>query len=98
MITVVNKRQYEGQGIYIGRPSILGNPFKVSEYGRGNCIEPYRQWLRQEWVKGGKVRQELIRLAELSKREDLVLVCWCKPLACHGDVIKDAVEKIAKIP
>jgi len=24
--------------------------------------------------------------------EDVYLVCWCKPLACHGDVIKRMVE------
>jgi len=31
MISIVNKRVYRGKGVYIGRPSLLGNPFKVSE-------------------------------------------------------------------
>jgi len=45
----------------------------------------------------GVVKEELIRLAELSKEGDLTLICWCTPLPCHGDVIKDALEKIAEV-
>ena len=97
MIKIVNKKVYEGEGYYIGRPSVLGNPYRVS-MGREKCIELYREWLRREWVKGGDVKNELLRLVELSKEGDLVLICWCKPLACHGDVLKDAIEKIARIP
>ena len=28
MIRIVNRRTYRGEGIYIGRPSLLGNPYK----------------------------------------------------------------------
>ena len=98
MIKVVNKRVYKGEGVYIGRPGILGNEFRVETWGREKCIELYLGWLRKEWKINGVVKAELLRLVELSKKGDLVLVCWCKPLACHGDVIKDAVEKIARAP
>ena len=97
MIKIVNKKVYAGEGVYIGRPSVLGNPFKIGVHGdREQVIEKYRVWLRGEWKKDGKVKQELIRLAKLSKEGDLILICWCYPKACHGDVLKDAIEKITK--
>ena len=98
MIKVVNKKFYKGRGEYIGRPSVLGNPFKiVPGEGREEMIEKYRIWLWEEIKKKGKVYRELMRLAELAKIGDLILICWCKPLACHGDVIKSAIEWINKI-
>ena len=33
MITVVNKRYHLGGGVYLGRPSLLGNPFRIGEHG-----------------------------------------------------------------
>jgi hypothetical protein len=37
MITIENKKTYRGEGIYIGRPSLLGNPFEIGVHGeRGN--------------------------------------------------------------
>ncbi len=112
MIEIVNKKVYAGEGVYIGRPSVLGNPFKIGTDGsRERVIEKYRAWLRRLYKLGrwqSKNRptgmgacqpellyQEIIRLAELSKRQDIVLICWCHPEACHGDVLKDAIEKVA---
>ena len=31
MVKVENKRTYKGDGVYIGRPSVLGNPFPVEQ-------------------------------------------------------------------
>ncbi len=31
MIRVENKRTYRGAGVYIGRPSLLGNPFEMNK-------------------------------------------------------------------
>lgn len=45
-IHVVNKRTFKGEGIYVGRPSILGNPFKMKdEADRERVIQEYRTWL-----------------------------------------------------
>ena len=36
--------------------------------------------------------QELRRLRDLALRpEGVVLLCWCAPKACHGDVIASAL-------
>jgi hypothetical protein len=110
MIAVVNVKQSRPDGmIYIGRTmpgfagSVLGNPHGVGycrlcrrQHTREEALEAYRAWLRAEWCKNGDVRAELERLADLSETQDLVLACWCKPLSCHGDVVKEAVEGIRK--
>lgn len=99
MITIVNKRvsyKIKGQAIYIGRPSILGNPFTVMDYGHGNAITVFRKWLWKQMQSDTEQLRELKRLAELHKNgHDLTLVCWCKPKPCHGDVVKSAIEYLA---
>ena len=95
MIHVGNIKNVDtGEGIYRG-VSILGNPFTAKKYGRDKCIALYREWLQNEWKNDGKVKEELLRLAKLYKKEDeLNLVCYCAPLACHGDVIAEAIQAI----
>jgi hypothetical protein len=78
--------------IYIGRAnprrglaaSPFANPFTIGKDGdRSQVIEKYRQHLAD--------RPELIDLAakELTGKH---VSCWCKPEACHGDVIEEAVR------
>jgi hypothetical protein len=46
-------------------------------------------------IRGGKSEawNELKEMVKFHKRtENLILVCWCKPKACHGDVIQKAIE------
>ena len=106
MIAVVNRHSYHGKGIYIGRGTIFGNKASHSKYNgvevlcnsREEAIEWYLEWLREQWKNDGEVKKALLNLATKHKNgEDIVLICSCKPLPCHGDVIKDAVEKIAQI-
>lgn len=70
--------------VYIGRPSKWGNPFISGVDGtRSEVIEKYRQHLYSS--------PELMdSLHELVGKD---LVCWCKPKACHGDVILWAVQE-----
>lgn len=79
--------------VYIGRPSVWGNPFShkagtLAKYRVATVAEAivrYREWLLNQ-----------PRLVEGAKRElkGKVLGCWCKtkknPEApCHGDVLAD---------
>ncbi|MGH9845841.1 MAG: DUF4326 domain-containing protein [Blastocatellia bacterium] len=96
MIRIENKKHYRGEGVYIGRPSPLGNPFKIGEHGtRDEVISTYRGWLWRQINLRGDVYRELQRLAGIAKQGDLVLICWCKErgrdVGCHGDVLKSAV-------
>jgi Domain of unknown function (DUF4326) len=97
MIRIENKKTYQGEGIYIGRPSLLGNPFRIGEDGtREEIIERYRGWLWRQINLRGEAYRELKRIAELAKHGDVTLICWCKrpdrQVACHGDVLRRAVE------
>jgi hypothetical protein len=97
MITIENKMTYRGDGIYIGRPSLLGNPFRIGEDGtRDEVIQLYRAWLWSQINLRGKVYRELERLASIARQGDLTLICWCKDrdrdVSCHGDLVKRAIE------
>lgn len=68
--------------VYIGRPSVWGNPFKLprgaTEIERLACINRFREYLR--------TRPDLIARARAELRGK-VLGCFCHPKACHGDVL-----------
>lgn len=86
--------------VYIGRGnsqilhSPLANPFKISATcSRDESIAQYETWLFQAiGSRNEQVIKELNRLYFLAKTGDLELVCYCKPLACHGDVIKRVLD------
>lgn len=93
MIHVVNRKNYRGASVYVGRPGVLGNPFVIGRDGdRAEVIEQYRRWLWNELQRGaGQVWEEMQRLSKLAEAADLVLSCWCHPLPCHGEVIRAAI-------
>ena len=77
-IHVVSKRTFKGDGIYVGRPSVLGNPFKMqSEADREKVIREYRVWLWERIKERGKVFAELVRIKKLTEQGDVHLVCFC---------------------
>jgi hypothetical protein len=107
-ITVINHRtapleRFAVPRIYIGRgrDSILGNPFShlsgtLAEYHvdtREEAIRAYEKWLdAQLLVKNGPVFHEIERLRQLVKTTEIELMCFCAPLACHGDVIRERLQ------
>jgi Domain of unknown function (DUF4326) len=95
MITVGNK-QHGARGIYVGRPSALGNPFAMQgEATRPQVIRDYEEWLAEQLLDPkSPASREIHRLADLARKQDLCLVCWCAPKACHGDIIKRTIEAI----
>lgn len=86
MVMVVNKYK-EDYDIYIGRGSLWGNPYVIGVDGdRDQVIEKFRQLLWRN-LKSGKVTKDMLLSLKNKK-----LGCFCKPLACHGDVIVSAVN------
>jgi Domain of unknown function (DUF4326) len=64
--------------IYVGRPSMWGNPFKEGRDGtREEVIARYERWLKDQPAL----------LAELPELHGKVLGCWCAPKPCHADVL-----------
>lgn len=90
-MTVLNKHKLPGNGtppnaVYIGRPSKWGNPFAISPtHSRAYVITQFEQWL--------KTKPELMAAAKRElKGKDLV--CFCAPLACHGDVLQRIANEV----
>ena len=80
MCRVLNKHRHgvPAAAVYIGRGSKWGNPFRIGRDGdRAAVIAQHAGWLREQ--------HDLLRaLDELRGRD---LVCFCAPLACHGDLL-----------
>jgi len=103
MITVVNKKTYKGNGVYIGRPSMLGNPYthlnnSIAPYKvntHKDSIVKFREYFEKEIKRDGSgVKAAFEMLVKRAKRgEDITFICWCKPNDCHGDIIKELIEK-----
>jgi hypothetical protein len=106
MCRVVNFKQYGSIEVlgetfgdrwtYIGRASRLAglprsplaNPFRVGDFG-GRCgatLPFYRRWLWAQIQAGDPAVIEALRAIDDSS----VLVCWCSPGPCHGEVVKAA--------
>lgn len=76
-------RATDAHDVYIGRPSKWGNPFAIGRDGtREQVIEKYRGW----------VMSQPHLMGALSQLKGKRLGCWCAPLACHGDVLKELAE------
>jgi len=81
---VVNMHK-EKHDVYIGRGSIWGNPFILNKDGdRETVIKKYEKYIRQS-------PDLLIHLHELKGKR---LGCFCKPKACHGDVLIKLIKEM----
>ncbi len=86
---VVHVRR-EPYDIYIGRAgqiqatdSLFANPFRIGRDGsRQAVIEKYRQYAKSNTAI----------LVALEGLRGKTLGCWCKPEACHGDVLVELLE------
>ena len=88
--------------VYIGRrasnlaESALCNPFALNSHTRTDSLDNYKRYFagHAKYPWADSIILELKRLlALLKKYGKLTLFCWCKPLACHGDIIKEYLEK-----
>lgn len=91
-IQIRNKKNYKGSGFYVGRPTPLGNPFKISDtLTREESIKKYRDWLRRKVIEDN---QNIVRSLDelfsfLVNNQNITLICWCSPEYCHAEVIRD---------
>ena len=69
----------EPYDVFIGRPSKWSNPYRVGRDGtRQQVIERYRTYLYESGL-----------IADIGELRGKTLGCWCKPKACHGDVLAE---------
>lgn len=87
--------------VYIGRPTIFGNPWSHKKENharftvatRKEAIENYRLWLNGlafTDVLQDK-RKEILKL--LPELKGKVLGCWCAPKTCHGDILSEMANR-----
>lgn len=93
--TVVNIRHYKAtHDVYVGRGhgSIWGNPYShmpdtLADFRvktREESIAKYEEWIQTQ--------PDLLH--QLWKLKGKVLGCWCKPAACHGDVLAKMADSL----
>ncbi|MCK9434456.1 MAG: DUF4326 domain-containing protein [Candidatus Cloacimonetes bacterium] len=88
--------------VYIGRPSIWGNPWSF----KGGTIADFIVDTREEsivnyekWLKGtdftdifqDQRKQILKRLPSIKGK---ILGCWCYPRKCHGDILVKMADSL----
>lgn len=85
--TVIHVRDQQPGDVYIGRvgkgaDGYFGNPFRLQRgEPRGTTLARYRQYFERRVQEDAEFKQRVLALR--GKR----LACFCKPHACHGDVI-----------
>jgi hypothetical protein len=78
--------------VYVGRPTLWGNPYKVTSFSlkikgmdRENAIRMYEGWLSQ------KLEADPHFLDPLKGKD---LACWCRlDSPCHADILLEFLEK-----
>lgn len=89
---VVNIRQ-EDYDVYIGRAGrgmdgYFGNPFKIEPgMKRGGTLEKYREYFNNRLQTDPDFHRRINGL------RGKTLGCFCKPYPCHGDIIKEYLDR-----
>ena len=105
MIRVLNRHKDRSSSgaIYVGRGTPFGNPFKPGHPGvptRAVAVGMFSAHLDKVMSSGPENEDPLkAAMVDLLQRykdgEEIQLVCSCKPLACHADVIAEWIEEHA---
>ncbi|HEX7467135.1 MAG TPA: DUF4326 domain-containing protein [Methanobacterium sp.] len=101
MIKIKKQSKYNGPGEYIGRynyyyklkASPLENPFTgpVNHKSNLRLVEKFRKLL-ESLPEDSPQWKEIRRLQKIyEEKGELILICWCDPLPCHGEIIKSAI-------
>lgn len=88
---VVNKQTTDEFDVYIGRGTPWGNPFAIA-HGEGpdrfEVIEKYREYFYKKINEDSSFHKGILSM------KGLRLACFCKPAACHGDVIAEYLDNL----
>jgi len=91
MIILNKHHKSTDNAIYIGRGSVLGNPFVIGVHGsRTEVIAMYDNYIHDQILLGNSSIVEYIKTLESNSR----LLCYCCPNQCHGKVIEKYWKKL----
>lgn len=94
----------EANNYYIGRPSPLSNPFShngvrtvfktLTFKTRDEAIEAYEKYFDEMYGKDEEFTKAFDEIYQHYKNgENIYLQCFCKPKACHGDIIANKLQR-----
>jgi hypothetical protein len=92
--TIVVNIRFSGYDEYIGRAGkgkdgYFGNPFPLIQgQPRGSTLVAYKAYFDERINSDPEFKRRVLELK--GKR----LGCFCKPAACHGDVIADYLNNL----
>lgn len=90
---LVKKAVAEGTYVYVGRGqgSRWGNPFTFKQGTIAEFVVPKDEVLTryEEWLK-----QQPQLMESLHELRGKTLGCWCKPNACHGDILARLADEV----
>jgi hypothetical protein len=93
VINIKHKKDTKNE-VYIGRGSPFGNPVVIGKMcpicntvhkDRGSTLDCYKIWL-SEALNDCNFKEQVKDLYGKT------LVCFCKPLPCHGDILAYTAE------
>ena len=94
-IELLNIKDYsEDDFIFIGRPSIFGNPYSHKEKSQAKYITETRDESIEMYRKHLDENPHIIDslLKELQESNTNKIGCFCVPKKCHGEILIEAVE------
>ena len=75
-----------GNAVYVGRPSIWGNPFSTAA--------EFREWLSGDLIAIELEERRKTILKRIQELRGKDLACWCSPgRVCHADVLLKLANK-----
>lgn len=92
MTTVINIKSGQPYDVYCGRAGrgqdgYFGNPFKLEpNQARGTTLSYFKSYFYDRLEKDIVFKHRVLQL------KDKVLGCFCKPHACHCDIIIDYLD------
>lgn len=106
MIYVYNRKNetHYKNSFYIGRGSVLGNPYThikdrktkaiYQADDRDDAIDKYSRYYDIMYGSNIAFTKAIDEIYDVYKTgEDVYLACYCSPLRCHGDIIKEKLEE-----
>ncbi len=78
----------------VDRSSPVGNPFPMkSKLDRDEVCDSFSRYFYAVLIKKDYVRTYLHKIKDALIQYGFVeLYCWCAPLRCHAETIKEAIE------
>ena len=72
--------------IYIGRPSLYGNPYSHKKGTKAEFLVSSREEAISKYEALIRSTPDMLELIKLELKGK-ILGCWCAPQKCHGEVL-----------